>query len=107
VPNLAHVGTADDPDKTKKAKASWKAFAGRTQVTSIVGASPLDCFNAGDFAGAMAQGRMPTLVGYFEAGKAYAMLLSPTAAPDKMKVAAVKQMTMKPWATIKTLPKFA
>jgi hypothetical protein len=105
-PGVAHVGTADDPDKTKEAKKGWVAFAARAGVGSIVGASPFDSFSTNEYAQAMAQGRPPTVVGYFETGKAYAMLLSVGTA-DKMKLAAVKEMTMKPWDTIKTLPKFA
>jgi hypothetical protein len=101
---LAHIGTVNtaDSDETLEVKRAWLAYVARHDVTAVLGANPNDYFRPADRAAAMGGGvAIPDVVGYFDGGAAYAILLARVpAAPDLLRVVAIKRMTMQPWAAI-------
>lgn len=111
---LAHVGTVhtpDDPD-TVGVKNAWKAIVGN--FTGVTGASPAKVIGFGEMQKGMPKQELqrgaPSLVGYFAAGDAYAMVLAPlkcTQPTDLMKVTKVKKMPLSPWSSLSQLREFA
>ncbi|MGH9411234.1 MAG: hypothetical protein ACRD1V_17495 [Vicinamibacterales bacterium] len=108
---IAHVGTAHDPQdpSTIAVKNAWKKFT--ASVSGVAGAAPFPgTVGGGDVNKAMGKGGIPQVVGYFAAGSAYAMILTPVGNPaigPTMKVAEVKEMTLLPWANVANLKQFA
>jgi hypothetical protein len=112
---LAHVGTANAPDSVESvaAKTAWVTFAGRADVSAVSGATPFDYFTTNEYMAAIVvTGHVPLVAGYFDGGFSYSMLLAPVP-PTKnslgvalLKVAALKTMTMQPWATIAAMRTF-
>jgi len=111
--HLAHIGTANSPDSVEsvEVKAAWRGLVAGNDVSQVSGGSPFEEFTTGEFKAAMQpQAGVPLVVGYFSGGAAYAMLLAPM--PPAMqptpllKVAGVKKMTLKPWATLAAMPRF-
>ena len=113
--NLAHIGTANaqDSEASIAVKAAWRTFEAREDVSVVEGGTPFDYFPTSEFQAAMlSPSRIPMVVGYFDAGSAYSMLLAPVpgnmnpAGLTLLKVAAVKTMTLQPWATIGAMRTF-
>jgi hypothetical protein len=115
--SLAHIGTADTPQdpRTKAVKDDWKAFinsATGAHAFSVTGFDPAKCFDRDEIAAQMFDkesgfGRIPVVVGYFDNGSAYAMLLAPL--PPKWNtrnswlwrvVGITPQETLKPWSEL-------
>ncbi|MGC2658532.1 MAG: hypothetical protein WA324_11300 [Bryobacteraceae bacterium] len=115
VQGLAHVGTANAPDSVESvaAKNAWVTFTGRGDVSAVSGGTPFDYFTTNEYAAAMVvPGHVPLVAGYFDGGSSYSMLLAPVP-PTKnslgvalLKVAALKTMTLQPWATIAAMRTF-
>jgi len=111
---LAHIGTANAVDSAESiaVKTAWKTFVARNDVSQVTGGTPFDYFTTGEFRAAMlSPSAIPSVVGYFDGGASYAMLLAPV--PQNMnppvpmlKVAGLKSMTLQPWATIAGLRTF-
>jgi len=112
VPMVAHVGTANsgDSEATVGVKRAWRAFAALPNVTQVEGGDPFECFSFEELRAATPNPSCLAVVcGYFTpAGQAYAILLSPVpkSVPPLLKVAQVKPMTLRPWASLSALPKF-
>jgi hypothetical protein len=115
--NLAHIGTANGENSRESvaAKSAWKRFVSQPDVNALTGVSAVTGGNASDYFGASELeaakiggklGRVPQVMGYFDGGAAYAMLLAPLAGHENslgrpmVKVAAIKTMTLQPWSTI-------
>ena len=113
-PHLAHIGTANATDSAESiaVKAAWRTFVARTDVGQVSGGSPFDYFTTAEFQASMlSPSGIPLVAGYFAGGSAYALLLAPVPASmtppvPLLKVAAVKTMTLQPWATIAALRTF-
>jgi hypothetical protein len=112
---LAHIGTYNTPDSPESVavKAAWRQFVALPNVSGVQGGSPFDYFPTQEFQAAMlGPGSIPLVCGFFAGGgAAHAVLLAPV--PSSMhppvpllKVAALKTMTLQPWATIAALRTF-
>jgi hypothetical protein len=114
---LAHIGTANAENSTESvaAKTAWKRFVTQPDVNALTGVSSVTGGNASDYFAVSELeaakiggklGKLPQVVGYFDGGSAYAMLLAPLASHQNslgrpmLKVAAIKAMTLQPWSTI-------
>jgi hypothetical protein len=89
--HLAHIGTGDTPQspETIAVKTAWRAFIGSlpglnsatgANAFSVVGIDPASYFSAKEIEAQMLGGKfgkVPQIVGYFNGGSAYAMLLAP------------------------------
>ena len=121
---VAHVGTAHIPTDagTIAAKTAWRALVAATNVNNVTGSSPANCISFHDASNAMIKADIPQnaatpiIVGYYTGVASYAMLVTPVPqfnlpvafrGRHMLRVGVVKQMTMEPWDTIRTGPKFA
>jgi len=114
---LAHIGTANGENSRESiaSKTAWKRFVTQpdvnalTGVSSVTGGNASDYFATSEFAAAMIDGQIPQVMGYFDAGLAYAMMLAPLPAHKNslgrpmLKVVAIKPMTLQPWSSIAAL----
>jgi hypothetical protein len=115
--SVAHIGTAETPQdlRTIAVKDTWKAFvnsATGANAFSVTGFNPFKCFDRDEIAAQMFDkesgfGRVPVVLGYFDNGSAYAMLLAPL--PPKWNtrnswlwrvVGIEPQETLKPWSEL-------
>lgn len=113
-PKLAHIGTAhqSDTEDSIQAKAAWRALVASPGVGAVTGGSPFDYFSVADQRNGGFQQSPAQIVGFFDAGVAWAILVAPIPADKNslnrplMRVAAAKQMTLQPWSTIAAMRRF-
>ena len=109
---MAHVGTGATTQSSTKAKQAWLTFAGRGDVSNIVGGSAADYFSTGERGAGMIEGRIPEVVCYIAGAQVYSIMmveLPKSQNPSRFsltKVLAVKSMTLQPWSSIKATRRF-
>lgn len=112
--NLAHVGTKNsmDSEESIAVKAAWRTFVARPAVSGVTGASPADFFGLAEHRAASFKFNPTQVVGYFDGGVSYAILLAPipgnmnSLGHPIMRVASVKTMHLQPWTAIAALRTF-
>jgi hypothetical protein len=111
---LAHIGTAhsETSEDTVAVKAAWVALVATPGVGSVWGGSPSDYFSVGERVAAGFQGRPAEVVGCFEGGSAWAVLVAPIAPQSNalhrplVRVALAKPMTLQPWSSLAAMRRF-
>ncbi len=108
--HAAHVGTDDtDQEKNARVKAVWSAFAGRPDVSEVMGCNPALELSPSLLAQIRTSGRAVRIAGWW--GPNGAMRTVVMAGVDgedtKKEIFATEHSALRPWSVLRGLPDFA